>query len=76
MALQTAASPSDEVIDQNDDRNHQKNVNQAAGHMKAEAQEPQNNKYYKDGPEHTFSSTPQAPGIPSTNPAPASIYIG
>src|SRR5712692_7601968 len=34
-------------------------MNQAAGHMKSPAQEPENKKNYKDGPKHSFTSAIQ-----------------
>jgi type IV secretory pathway VirB9-like protein len=46
-------SPSgQQVEDQDDQRYDQKKMYQAAGDMKAEAQEPENENNYKDCPEH------------------------
>jgi hypothetical protein len=52
------ASPSQKVNDQNDKRNYQQQVNQAAGYMQAESQKPKNQNNYKDGPKHESSLLP------------------
>jgi hypothetical protein len=58
-ALQSATASGDQVDDQNDQRDHQQKVNQAAGYVKAEAQNPQDQKDDENCPEHiqhTFSA--------------------
>jgi len=51
---ETAPSSSDQVEDQNDQCYDQEDVNKAASNMKAESQQPQNQKDYKDSPEHRY----------------------
>jgi c-di-GMP-binding flagellar brake protein YcgR len=57
------AAAADQVEDQNDDRNDDQKVDQGAANMEAETQEPQNQKNYKERPEHNFSFAPRAPRI-------------
>jgi hypothetical protein len=44
-----------QVDDQHYERNHQQQVNQAAGDMKAKAKQPQNQKHYENCPKHDRS---------------------
>jgi hypothetical protein len=43
-----------QVKDQDDDCHNDQNVNQTAAYMEREAQQPQNQKNYKDCPEHFY----------------------
>jgi len=45
----------DQIHDQDDQRDHQHEVNQAADVEDGEAEQPQNQKNYKDSPKHMFS---------------------
>jgi hypothetical protein len=45
----------DQIHDQDDQRDHQNEVNQAADMKNGEAEQPQNQKNYKDSPKHMFS---------------------
>jgi hypothetical protein len=42
----------EKVEDKNDDRNHEKQVDEAARDMQAEAEKPEDNEDYEDCPEH------------------------
>ncbi len=53
-ASEVAPSSGQQVEDQDNHRYHQQEVNQAAGNMKAEAQEPQNQNDDKNCPEHRY----------------------
>jgi hypothetical protein len=46
------AAAGDKVDDENDDRNHEEQVDEAACDVQAEAEEPEDNKDYEDCPEH------------------------
>src|SRR5260370_34959244 len=48
-------APGDQVDDQDDHGNDEKEVNQAACDVEAEAKNPQNEQDYKDSPEHSRS---------------------
>src|SRR5438045_4723875 len=47
--------PGDQVHDQDDDRDHQKQVNKRATEMTDESEQPEDQKHNKDSPEHMFS---------------------
>ena len=51
-ALQNASAPGDQVDDQDHQCDYQQNVNQATGDVKAEAQNPQNQKDNENCPKH------------------------
>ena len=61
QASQSAPSSGDQIEDQNDHSDHQQKVNQTAGDMKAESQQPQDHENHKDCPKHTFSFASRAP---------------
>lgn len=46
------SSTRQQVDDQDNQRNHQQQVNEAAGHVKAEPQKPENQKHYENCPKH------------------------
>jgi hypothetical protein len=52
LASQNTTTSSDQVEDQDDQREHQKEMNQAASDVKAEAQKPQNQNDHKNCPKH------------------------
>jgi hypothetical protein len=54
LAAQRALSPFQQIDDQDDYCHDQQNVNQAAGNMKAEAEQPQDYKDYENCPQHIF----------------------
>jgi hypothetical protein len=62
LVLQDTASSGYQVEDQDDHGEHKQKVNQAAGKMKGEPQEPQHQKNHEDCPEHTFPLAQRAPG--------------
>jgi hypothetical protein len=47
-----SSAAADQVEDENDDRYHQQNVNEAAADVKAEAQQPEDEKNDDDCPKH------------------------
>jgi hypothetical protein len=47
-----AASAGDEVEDEYDERYHQQQMDEAAGNVEAESEQPQDQNNYEDGPEH------------------------
>jgi len=47
----------DQVDDEHDQRGNQQQVNQAAGYMQTEPEEPENQQNRKNGPEHRPSFT-------------------
>jgi hypothetical protein len=55
LASEYTPASGQQVEDQDDHRQYQKKVNQAAGNMEAEAQEPENQKNHKDCPKHSYS---------------------
>jgi hypothetical protein len=55
LASVITTASSDQVEDQNNQRYYQQNMNEAAGNVKAESQEPQNQKNYKNRPKHKSS---------------------
>jgi hypothetical protein len=74
LASPAAPAAGDQVEDQNDQRYNQQKVNQAAGYMEAETQQPQNQENYENCPKHGCAlSAPQAPGIQSSSQAPTGI---
>jgi demethoxyubiquinone hydroxylase (CLK1/Coq7/Cat5 family) len=58
LGLENAAASGDKVEDQNDQCYEQQKVNQAAGNMKAEAQQPKNQNDHKNSPEHMHLFNP------------------
>lgn len=52
MDLQCAASSGDEVEDEDDQRYDQQEVNQTAGNVEAEPEDPKNQDYDKNCPKH------------------------
>ena len=50
-----AATSGDQVDDQDDQRDHQQNVDQTAGNVKAEAENPKNKKNDENSPKHILS---------------------
>ena len=52
MELQRAASSSDEVEDEDDQRHNEQEVNKPAGYVEAEPKDPKKQDYDKDCPEH------------------------
>ena len=63
LASESTSPPSYEVEDQNNHCDDEQDVDQAAGDMEAETQEPQNQKNDHHCPEHNFSFVPRAHGI-------------
>jgi hypothetical protein len=61
LALEAAASAGDQIEDENAERDHEKEVNEAAGDVETESQDPQNENDYEDGPEHGVLLRPAAP---------------
>jgi hypothetical protein len=55
LASVIAPSSCHQIEDKDDECNYQEKVNQAAGNMETEAQEPQNKNDYKNRPKHGFS---------------------
>ena len=55
--LNSDSSSTDQVENQNDQSHNEKKVNETAGYVKAETQQPQQQNDNKDCPEHTFSLT-------------------
>jgi hypothetical protein len=55
LASEITAPPGDQVDDQDNERYDQQKVNQAAGDMEAETQQPENEKDDKDCPKHCCS---------------------
>jgi hypothetical protein len=53
MASQKSPSARHQVEDQDNHRDNQQNMYQAAGNMETEAQKPQNQKNNKNSPKHT-----------------------
>lgn len=47
------SSPGDQIDDEHDKRNDQEKVNQAAGHVEAEPQDPQDQQDDENRPEHS-----------------------
>jgi hypothetical protein len=52
--LERASAAGDQVEDQEDDRENQQDVDQTAGDMKSETEEPENEQDYKDCPKHVM----------------------
>ena len=68
-ASESAAASGEQVEDQDDYGHDQQKVNESAGDMEAETEEPQNQHDYEDCPEHGFSFgdswTPARAGAPT-----------
>jgi negative regulator of genetic competence, sporulation and motility len=60
---QCAAASGDQVYDEDDQGDHQQNVDQAAGNVKAEAENPQNKKNDENSPKHILSFAALAAAI-------------
>jgi hypothetical protein len=60
-ASQNATAARDQVEEQDDQSDHEQNVNQAARNMKAEPQQPQDQKNHENCPKHIFSVALRAP---------------
>jgi hypothetical protein len=78
LASETGSASGYQVEDKNDHRQYQEKVNESAGHMEAETEEPENQKNHKDCPEHNYSlAAPRAHESRKTlmrdSQAPASI---
>jgi len=48
------SSPSDQIKNQNDKRNHEQQMNKSAANMSEKADKPENKKNYNNHPKHKF----------------------
>jgi hypothetical protein len=75
LASEISPASGQQVEDQDDHRQYQEQVNEAAGNMEAEAQEPENHKNYEQCPKHILLLLHRGrPGIQSPSQAPAGIH--
>jgi len=57
-----ASTPGDQVVDQDDDRYDEQNVDEAAADMEREAEEPKNDENDNNCPKHDWSFASRVPG--------------
>ena len=58
-ALDNCSPPRQQVDDRDYERNDEQKMDQAASYVKTPAQKPENEKNYKNGPKHSFTSAIQ-----------------